>query len=146
MPDKGSRGKALDKNEPGRSRRTGRERTMTGWHVGDTLRHTSTGKLRRVVRITPAGSAGTRVSDGPVWHARVVDENGDDIPSGHTADIWRGSLSYPAADWRRVRFYGGCGVPDCPDCLPLYDIGNREIPGTDDPAAAAAYVARMTSA
>lgn len=75
---------------------------MTGWHVGDTLRHTSTGKLRRVVRITPAGSAGTRVSDGPVWHARVVDENGDDIPGGHTADIWRGSLSYPAADWQRV--------------------------------------------
>lgn len=75
---------------------------MTAWNVGDMIRHNTTGKLRRIVRITPAGAHGTRVSDGPTYHARVVDDAGQDRPTGHVADIWSASMSYPTRDWREV--------------------------------------------
>lgn len=32
-----------------------------------------------------------------------------------------------------VQFYGACGVEDCGYCLPLFDLDNAEIPGTEDP-------------
>jgi hypothetical protein len=70
--------------------------------VGTLIRHRDTGRIRIVVRITPAGANGTRVSDGPTYHARVVDDACQEIPGGHVADIWTGSLSYPLADWQTL--------------------------------------------
>lgn len=39
-----------------------------------------------------------------------------------------------------ILFYGGCGVENCADCLPLYDLDNNEIPGTIDPGNAISYI------
>lgn len=64
--------------------------------VGDVIRDTTTGKRYAVVRITPAGAAGTRHSDGPVIHARIVRDDGTTNPRGFVADIWQGSAVYPA--------------------------------------------------
>jgi hypothetical protein len=72
------------------------------WEVGDILENTTTGVRRIVVRVTPAGVNGTRVSDGPVFHARVM-RDGVEVPRGHTADIWQGSMSHPTALWSRVQ-------------------------------------------
>jgi hypothetical protein len=71
------------------------------WTVGDTLENVDTGARRVIIRITPAGAYGTRVSDGPTWHARVT-VDGVEVPRGHVADIRRDSMSYPAASFRRV--------------------------------------------
>lgn len=69
----------------------------TSWQVG-TLLVDADGKQRIITRITPPGAAGTRVSDGPVFHARLAID-GVEIPNGHTADIWSGSMSYPTRDF-----------------------------------------------
>lgn len=71
------------------------------WAVGTVLRHVVTGNRRVIIGISPAGSLGRRASDGPVFHARVM-RDGAPVPSGHTADIWPGSMSYPARDWRAI--------------------------------------------
>lgn len=75
---------------------------MTGWQVGDLIVNVRTGRRRRIVRITPAGARGTRVSDGPTYHAQTIDERERAEPRGHVADIWSGSMSYPSSDYRKV--------------------------------------------
>ena len=37
------------------------------------------------------------------------------------------------------KFYGGCGVESCVECLPLYNEKNEVIPGTDDAEGAIAF-------
>lgn len=68
------------------------------WQIGTRLVDSRSGAVREVVRITPAGASGTRVSDGPVFHAQIVDTaSGEVIPRGHVADVWRDSVSYPTS-------------------------------------------------
>lgn len=54
-------------------------------------RYERNGKTYQVARITPAGSAGTKVSDGPVVHLKPVLEDG--TLGDFTADVWTGSTS-----------------------------------------------------
>lgn len=58
-------------------------------------RYERDGKAYEVVRVTPAGAAGTSHADGPTVHAKIVREDG--TLSDFTADIWSGSTSYPAS-------------------------------------------------
>jgi hypothetical protein len=44
-----------------------------------------------------------------------------------------------------THFYGACGVENCADCLPLYDLDNNPIAGTDDPEVAEQVAARLTT-
>lgn len=70
------------------------------WRVGTVLVDNK-GQQRIITRITPPGAAGTRISDGPTFHARVM-KDGAEVPNGHTADIWAGSMSYPSSDFTAV--------------------------------------------
>ncbi len=70
------------------------------WRVGTVLVDES-GRQRVITRITPAGAAGTRMSDGPTFHARIM-RDGVEVPGGHTADIRLGSMSYPTSGYAEV--------------------------------------------
>lgn len=61
-------------------------------------RYERDGRRFEVTRITPAGAAGTRVSEGPVVHLAPVPEDG--TLSQVTHDVWTGSTPYPAAAYR----------------------------------------------
>jgi hypothetical protein len=63
-------------------------------------RYERDGTTYEVARITPPGAAGTRVSDGPVVHLKPVREDGN--IGDFTADVWTGSISYPAAAYERI--------------------------------------------
>lgn len=69
------------------------------WQVGTLLENTRTGQRRRITRVTPAGAAATSFASGPTFHATLVDAEGTPIPRGHTAEIWSGSVVYPARQW-----------------------------------------------
>lgn len=77
----------------------------SAWQVGTVLEDAA-GKRRVIDRITPPGSAGTRVSDGPIFHARIMTRMDDGtwgrVANGHVADIWSGSLSYATHDFETV--------------------------------------------
>lgn len=60
-------------------------------------RYDRDGKTYEVVRLTPAGSAGTSHADGPTVHAKIVRDDGS--LSDFTADIWSGSTTYPASEF-----------------------------------------------
>lgn len=76
--------------------------TAYAFNVGDTVVHTPSGKRRKIIRITPPGTAGTSFSDGPTYHAVTVDRYGDAIPGGHVVSIWVRSVSAPTSDYSRV--------------------------------------------
>jgi hypothetical protein len=69
------------------------------FEVGDLIENTVNGSRRVVRSITPAGAFGTRVSDGPTFHAVIADAHGNFDPRGHSAAIWSGSFSYPTREW-----------------------------------------------
>ena len=70
--------------------------------LGTRVTRIDTGRTYEIVRITPAGSAGTSHADGPTFHAAPVGADGNVIRGGFVADIWSKSMSHPTAAYREV--------------------------------------------
>lgn len=73
---------------------------MPDWEVGTRLMRD--GRTFEVVRITPAGAAGTSHRDGPTYHARIVQHDGTTDPRGYVVDIWAHSTSAPTSAYTEV--------------------------------------------
>lgn len=79
---------------------TGDTGPMDTWSTQVGERFVRDGKTFEVVRISPAGSAGTSRADGPTVHAKIVRDDG--TLSDYTADIWSGSMSNPASAFTKA--------------------------------------------
>lgn len=79
-----------------------------GLKVGDLVKSRSTGTARIVDRITPPGAAGTRVSDGPTYHARLAS-----LERTVVVDIWSGSTSSPTSDYVRAEWWTHQACAEC---------------------------------